>query len=247
MSDSSLLFKLNLLISYKVRELLSDLLLHPIKPKYQLLIARNPVNDRIRQVLQILCLFLANIHFNLSLFLEFQSEITTTRDSLSTQFQAFVHLGHWSLNGIKAVHATPRTFIIHNVEFFVQKCVEPYLSVFESLIQVLKYLFIHVINSILSIFRQFEELAKLSLRLSLRVKVHVQLLLQVLPGFCILSFLRKRPRLPLVKHLIRALRFILFPKHSRFICFRCHLLLLLGFVELLLSKLVVTHLSLEDV
>jgi hypothetical protein len=44
-----------------------------------------------------------------------------------------------------------------------------------------------VIYGVLALLAEFEEVSELVLRLSLRVEVHVQLLLKVLPGLRVLS------------------------------------------------------------
>lgn len=112
----------------------------------------------------------------------------------------------------------------------------------------LEYLLVHVLDGALVVFFvQPEEVSQFFLALGLRVKVHVQLLLQTLPGLNILCFLA-HPLVTIIKCLIRALRFIATrPKESRFVSVIFFLLLRLVLVKLLLRLLMLSHLLVKDV
>jgi hypothetical protein len=69
----------------------------------------------------------------------------------------------WSFNGVEAVHATTCALEIHYVELLVQEGVKTYLSVLQSLVQVLEYLLVHVLYSIFALLAQPEEVSKLLL------------------------------------------------------------------------------------
>ena len=112
----------------------------------------------------------------------------------------------------------------------------------------LEYLLVHVLDGALVVFFvQPEEVSQFLLALGLRVKVHVQLLLQTLPGLHILCLLA-HPLVTIIKCLIRALRFVATrPKESRFVSVIFFLLLRLVLVKLLLRLLMLSHLLVKDV
>lgn len=175
---------------------MGDLLFHGIEAENELFVTGDPVNDRIGHVLQIFGLLLAHLDISLGLLLQSQGELAAPRDALATQLKALVRLLEGPrLRVVEAVHAAACRLVIHDVEFLVQERVEADLSLLHSLVQVLEDLLVHVSHSVFVVlFVKPEEVSELLLALSLWVEVHVELLLQVLPGARVL-------RLPPVKAL----------------------------------------------
>ena len=85
---------------------MGDLLFHCIEAEDELLVAGDPVNDRIGHVLEILGLLLADLDICLGLFLQLQGELAAPRDALATQLEALVRLlERPGLRMVEAVHA----------------------------------------------------------------------------------------------------------------------------------------------
>ena len=87
------------------------------------------------------------------------------------------------------MHAASCTLVVHDVEFLVEEGVEADLSVFEALVQVLEHLLVHVVHRVLPLLAQLEKITEFFLGFGLRVEIHLQLLLQVLPSLAILGLL----------------------------------------------------------
>jgi hypothetical protein len=146
------------------------------------------------------------------------------------------------------VHAASRTLVIHDVELLVQESEKSNLSVFQALVQILEDLLIHVVNSVLTVFAEAEKVGELLLRFTFRVKVHVKLLLQVLPRLRILRFLTHFAAIDtLIELLVTALRFLLFSEHGRAVRIYFLLFLLLGLIELFLSLFMLAELLFKDI
>ena len=159
-----------------------------------------------------------------------------------------VDLGDRSLYGVEAVHAAARTLVVHDVEFLVEESVEADLPVLQPPVEVLKYLLVHVINSIFALLAETEEVLQLLLRLALGVKVDLQLLLQILPSLCVLGLLAHLSGLRVIELVVGAFRFLLLlAEHGRTVRIGLLLLLLLSIVEFLLRLLVLAHLLFKDV
>lgn len=97
------------------------------------------------------------------------------------------------------MHAAASTLVIHYVEFLVEECIETDLSVLQPPVEIFENLLVHVVNSILALLAQTEEVLQLLLRLALRVKVNLQLLLQILPGLRVLGLLAHLPGLRVIE------------------------------------------------
>ena len=138
-----------LIKSYKVCELVRDLLLHHVELHYQLLVAGDPVHHRVRHVLQILRLLLAHLHLSLCCLLQLQSVLAASRYTLSAKRKALVNLFEWSLSVVEAVETAPCALVVHDIELFVEKSVEANLSLFQSLVQIFEYLLIHMAHCVL--------------------------------------------------------------------------------------------------
>jgi len=146
------------------------------------------------------------------------------------------------------VHAAARTLVVHDVEFLVEESVEADLPVLQPPVEVLKYLLVHVINSIFALLAETEEVLQLLLRLALGVKVDLQLLLQILPSLCVLGLLAHLSGLRVIELVVGAFRFLLLlAEHGRTVRIGLLLLLLLSIVEFLLRLLVLAHLLFKDV
>ncbi len=169
---------------------MGDLLFHGIKPEYKFFIARDPVNNRICHVLEIFGLLLAHFNIYLSLFLKPKSELSATCNPLPAELEALVRLlKGLSLRVIKAVHTTAGRFVVHYVELLIEESEESNLPILHALVKVLKYLLVHMCNSVFVIFfAKLEEVSQLLLTFGLRIKVHVKLLLEILPSSCVFSF-----------------------------------------------------------
>ena len=115
------------------------------------------MNHWVSKVLQVLSLLLARLDVVLGVLLQLQSEVAAPRDPLPAQFEAVVDLCDRALLRVKAVHATPGTLIVHDVEFLVEEGVETDLTVLETLVEVVENLFVHVVHSVLPVFAQTEE------------------------------------------------------------------------------------------
>ena len=110
-----------------------------------------------------------------------------------------VDLGNRSVDGVETVHAAASTLVIHYVEFLVEEGIETDLSVLQPPVEIFENLLVHVVNSILALLAQTEEVLQLLLRLALRVKVNLQLLLQILPGLRVLGLLAHLPGLRVIE------------------------------------------------
>ena len=163
------------------------------------------------------------------------------------------------------MHAAASGLEVHDVELLIEESVEADLSVAHAFIEVLKDLFIHVFDSALIVFLvQPKEILQLLLTLGFRIKIHVELLLQALPCFCILclptqSFTAIRDfllcRACAVKRFIRThwlssiwLCYNLFvSEERRFVLIVFAVVYCFVLVKLLLSHFVFARLTFEDI
>ena len=90
--------------------------------------------------------------------MQFQSEFTTPRNTLTAKFEAIIDLRQRALYRVEAMLGTTSALKIHNIELLVQKGVEAYLAVPQSLVKVIEYLLVHVIHSIFAFLAQLEEI-----------------------------------------------------------------------------------------
>lgn len=137
----------------------------------------------ISQIRLIFCILDTLICLIFHLFLYLCSELMAVIDAGSTDFQAIIYITHLPARVIEAVHATTSWLVIHYIEFFVQKGVKLGLSCFDSRDQVINHLFMHVFDSVLSVFRHFVVLTKLFLGHLCGVFIHLLYLFQFLPSF----------------------------------------------------------------
>jgi len=134
--------------SYEIAELLPDVAFHIVELNNEFFVARNPMNDWVCQILKIFGLVLAIFNFFFGLPLKIKSEVSAALNAFPAKFEARINLSDAPFVAVKAVHAASGGLIVHDVEFFVQKSVELYLSVPHSLVQIVRHLLVHVVKSI---------------------------------------------------------------------------------------------------
>ena len=110
----------------------------------------------ISHVFLILCRFLADRQFLLSLLLNIVSELLTVFYALATHLETTIHFWKFALGVVETVHAAARRFEVHRVEFFVQESVKWHLSVSQTLVQVFKDFLAHVIYWVFGLIKSEE-------------------------------------------------------------------------------------------
>lgn len=123
-----------------------DVSLYPIEISYQLLIAGYPMDDGVTGDSLIPCRVVTCVQILLCLLLDVEGILPTVLDALSTNFQALVHFVEWFLRIIKAMHAASGTFVVHDVEFFIQEGIEYKLSLKHSFLRLHHCILIHVFD-----------------------------------------------------------------------------------------------------
>ena len=90
--------------SDEVRKLFMYFFFNDIKLKDELLVARNPVDHRVCQLLLVFRCLMARLKVFLGLFLQTMSKLTALSDALATYVKTLVDLGQGALSRIEAVH-----------------------------------------------------------------------------------------------------------------------------------------------
>jgi len=164
-----------------------NLLLDLVKPQHELLVATDPVGDRLSEGRVTGCLLLAIGELGLNVLLALVREYAAVGDAFAANLEALVHVRQWTFGVFEAVHAAAGALVIHFIEFLVQEGVVDDLSLPQSLEHGLEHSVVHVFKRTL-VFGDLEELAQFFWGLVFWVKVHFCLFLQFVPVFELLLF-----------------------------------------------------------
>lgn len=143
------------------------------------------MDDGVLQILLVLRLVLACLHFFLRLLLLGEGEVSAAADTFPADLKALIDLRKGFVGRVETVHAAAGALEVHDVELLVEEGVESDLSVFHTLIEVFEHLLVHVVNRVL-VLAHLKELSELVMTLILVIKVHFKLFLETLPGFVFL-------------------------------------------------------------
>jgi hypothetical protein len=153
-----------------------------VKPEHELLVATDPVSDRLGERRVTRCLLLTFGELGLDVLLALVCEHAAIVDAFAAHLEALVDVGQRSFRIVEAVLTAAGALVVHVIELLVQESIVDDLTLSQTLEHGLKHLVVHVLEHTL-IFRDLKKLAQFFWGLVFRVKVHLSLLLQFLPVF----------------------------------------------------------------